>query len=356
VQPPQPANSYHSNGTHNGGRARAADVAFAAGVSVSTVSLVVNGKWPGRVSAETAARISAIVEQMGYLVDQSARHLATGASSTVAVIAPAFTNPFYARVSVGAAEALGDRYQLVFPVPGAEVDQPSAWRRVLAMRLDGAIVAAPSAAVLDQIPANLPIVVLDSPSEVPGRHRVNLDVAAGAHSAARHLIDLGHRCMAFMGGRPETDTLALRRHAVAAEVQRHGGRLVDVEGFASVVDPGAALQAARAVLPRLLQAGVTAIVCATDLHAYGVLRALSESGVHVPADVSVVGFDDQPLSAFVTPGLTTVSFPAHELGRVGGMVLDALVSAGHAGPVEPLVTLGTDLVVRGSTGPVRAGP
>ena len=162
---------------------RAADVARAAGVSVSTVSLVVNGKWTGRVSPETAAQVSAIVEQLGYVVDQSARHLATGASSTVAVIAPAFTNPFYARVSVGAAEALGDRYQLVFPVPVAEAEQASAWRRLLAMRLDGAIVAAPSAAVLDQIPANLPIVVLDSPNDVPGRHRVNLDVTAGAQAA-----------------------------------------------------------------------------------------------------------------------------------------------------------------------------
>ena len=124
---------------------------------------------------------------------------------------PAFTNPFYARVSVGAAEALGDRYQLVFPVPGSAADRAEAWHRVLAMRLDGAIVAAPSAAVLDQVPATLPIVVLDSPSDVTGRHRVNLDVAAGAVAVAEHLLDLGHRQVAFMAGQPETDTLSLRR-------------------------------------------------------------------------------------------------------------------------------------------------
>jgi DNA-binding LacI/PurR family transcriptional regulator len=342
--------------TANGRRARAADVAVAAGVSVSTVSLVVNGKWAGRVNPQTAARVVATVEQLGYLVDLSARHLATGASSTVAVIAPAFTNPFYARVSVGAAEALGDRYQLVFPVPGASADQPSAWRRVLAMRLDGAIVAAPSAAVLDQIPANLPIVVLDSPGEVPGRHRVNLDVRAGAQAAARHLIELGHRSVAFMGGRPETDTLALRRLALAAELELHRGRLIEHEGFASVVDSTAAFEVARAMLPGLLQAGATAVVCATDLHAYGVLRAMSEAGVRVPDDVSVVGFDDQPLSAFLTPALTTVSFPAHELGRVGGLVLDALVSAVDGHQVEPLVTLATQLIVRGSTGPAHRSP
>ncbi|MCU1360444.1 MAG: LacI family transcriptional regulator [Ilumatobacteraceae bacterium] len=335
----------------NGRRARATDVAIAAGVSISTVSLVVNGKWAGRVNPQTAARVAATVEQLGYTVDLSARHLATGASSTVAVIAPAFTNPFYARVSVGAAEALGDRYQLVFPVPGAAADQPSAWRRVLAMRLDGAIVAAPSAAVLDQIPANLPIVVLDSPNDVPGRHRVNLDVQAGAVSAARHLTDLGHRHVAFMAGRPETDTLALRRLALADQLASNGARLIDIGGFASVVDSAAALDVARARLDDLLAAGITAIVCATDLHAYGVMRALGEAGLRVPADVSVVGFDDQPLSAFLTPALTTVSFPAHELGRVGGMVLDALVTAGGARDVDRVVTLPTQLMVRGSTGP-----
>jgi DNA-binding LacI/PurR family transcriptional regulator len=340
----------------NGHRVRAADVARAAGVSVSAVSLVVNGKWQGRVGTQTAARVAAMVDQLGYVVDESARRLATGQSATIAVIAPAFTNPFYARVSVGAAEALGDRYQLVFPVPGAPADQPTAWRRVLSMRLDGAIVAAPSAAVLDQIPASLPIVVLDSPNDVLGRHRVNLDVRAGAQAAARHLVELGHRSVAFMAGHPETDTLALRRHAVATELDRHGGRLVQPQQFASVVDPGAALQAARASLPDLLATGVTAIVCATDLHAYGVLRALTELGVNVPLDVSVVGFDDQPLSAFLTPGLTTVSFPAHELGRVGGAVLAALLSADQPTHVDPLVTLPTALVVRGSTGQVRPAP
>ena len=323
---------------------------------MSAVSLVVNGKWRGRISAPTAARVSSLVDQLGYVVDEPARRLATGQSSTVAVIAPAFTNPFYARVSVGAAEALGDRYQLVFPVPGAPADQPEAWRRVLALRLDGAIVAAPSAAVIDQIPLNLPIVVLDSPSDVPGRHRVNLDVSAGARAAARHLIELGHRSVAFMGGRPETDTLALRRHVVAAELAACGGGLIDRDEFASVVDATAAFQAARRTLAHLLALGITAVVCATDLHAYGVLRAMTELGVSAPADLSVVGFDDQPLSAFLTPALTTVSFPAHELGRVGGTVLAALLNGDRGDPVESLITLPTELIVRGSTGPARPAP
>jgi LacI family transcriptional regulator len=340
----------------NGQRVRAAEVAAAAGVSVSAVSLVVNGKWRGRISALTAARVTSVVDQLGYVVDEPARRLATGKSSTVAVIAPAFTNPFYARVSVGAAEALGDRYQLVFPVPGAPAHQPEAWRRVLALRLDGAIVAAPSAAVIDQFPPNLPIVVLDSPSEVPGRHRVNLDVSAGARAVASHLVELGHRSVAFMGGRPETDTLALRRQVVATDLAVSGGGLIEREEFASLVDATAAFNAARRALPDLLALGITAVVCATDLHAYGVLRAMTELGISAPTDISVVGFDDQSLSAFMTPALTTVSFPAHELGRVGGTVLAALLDGDQREHVEPLVTLATELIVRGSTGPTRAAP
>jgi LacI family transcriptional regulator len=337
-----------------GGRVRAADVAHAAGVSISTVSLVVNDKWRGRVADPTAQRVLELVDQMGYVVHESARRLATGASAAIAIIAPVFTNPFYAKVSLGAAGALGGRYQLVFPVPEDHGDTRSMLLRVLDMGLDGALLASPTADVVEVLPDDFPVVVLDAPDPVPGRSRVNLDVQGGAAAVARFLMSAGHRCVAYMDGRPDTSTLAVRR----TTLQRAISGLIVSSRLASVVDSSAAWRCAVAELPALLDQGVTAVVCCTDLHAYGVMRALAELGVRVPDDVSVVGFDDQPHSAFMVPSLTTVSFPADELGSTAAKLLVELIEAGPRArpPTVVELVLPSSLVVRGSTAVAASRP
>jgi LacI family transcriptional regulator len=337
-------------------RVRAADVAVAAGVSISTVSLVVNGKWEGRVAHETVARVRAEVGRLGYVVDESARRLATGGAAAVAVVTPAFTNPFYARVSLGAAAALGEAFQVVFSVPEVGDDPTATLERLRGLRLAGALVAAPSPELLQVLARDLPTVVLDAPGTAAGRPRVDLDVADGAAQLARHLIDLDHRRVAFMRATPETGTFRVRHAALAARLAEEGATLVEVDRLVSDVDAGAAHAAALASMPAVLGSGVTAVVCATDLHAYGFLRACAERGVAVPTHMSVAGFDDQPLSAYVSPALTTVAFPADELGRVAGRLLAELIarasdadpSGEHPGP--PARVLPVSLVVRGSTG------
>ena len=192
-------------------RVRAADVASAAGVSISTVSLVVNDKWEGRVAVDTVARVRAEVDRLGYVVDESARRLATGGAAAVAVVTPAFTNPFYARVSIGAAAALGEAFQVVFSVPEVG-DDPVATRRTPprpAPRRQ-ALVAAPSPELLQVLARDLPTVVLDAPGSAAGPPRVDLDVADGAAQLARHLVDLGHRRVAFFRATPETETFRVR--------------------------------------------------------------------------------------------------------------------------------------------------
>ena len=329
---------------------RAADVAAAAAVSESTVSLVVNGKWEGRVAEATAERVLAIVERLGYVVHESARHLATGTSGAIAIIAPAFTNPFYSKVSLGAAARLGGRFQLVFPVPDRNDDHRTMLARVLAMRLDGAIIASPTRVELAAVPDDLPVVVLDAPDLAGVRPSVNLDVGSGVSALAAHLRQLGHEMVAYLDGTPETATLTARRAALAGEF----AGLVLHDRFATVVEPSAAWERAVAMLPDIVARGVTAVVCCTDQHAYGVMRALRELGLRVPHDVSVVGFDDQPLSAFMSPALTTVSFPASELGEVGAGLLIDLIE-GRATPALQRV-LPASLVVRGSTAVARTRP
>ncbi|MFN8022152.1 MAG: LacI family DNA-binding transcriptional regulator [Acidimicrobiales bacterium] len=334
------------------GRARAADVAAAANVSISTVSLVVNGKWEGRVAADTVTRVRAEIDRLGYVVDESARRLATGAAGAVAVVTPAFTNPFYARVSLGAAAALGSDHQVLFSVPELGDDPVATLARLQGLRLAGALVAAPSPELLRALPPELPTVVLDAPGTGSARPRVDLDVVGGARQLATHLLGLGHRRVAFMNATPETETFSVRRDALASVLRADGAELVHVDRLASDVDAGAAHAAALAAMPELVGADVTAIVCATDLHAYGLLRACAERGIAVPDHWSVAGFDDQPLSAYVSPPLTTVSFPADELGREAGRLLADLVAAeshGPAGEAQTALVLPVSLVVRAST-------
>ncbi len=345
-------------------RVRAADVASAAGVSISTVSLVVNDKWEGRVAVETVARVRAEVDRLGYVVDESARRLATGGAAAVAVVTPAFTNPFYARVSLGAAAALGEAFQVVFSVPEVGDDPMTTLERLRGLRLAGALVAAPSPELLQVLARDLPTVVLDAPGSVAGRPRVDLDVADGAAQLARHLLELGHRRVAFLCATPETDTFRVRQVALATHLASGGASLVEADRLVSDVDAGAAHAAALASMPALVAAGVTAVVCATDLHAYGFLRACAERGIAVPSEMSVAGFDDQPLSAYVSPPLTTVAFPADELGREAGRMLADLIARGVTADPVPSSTGAPDgdrpalaarvlpvaRVVRGSTG------
>lgn len=348
-------------------RVRAADVAAAAHVSISTVSLVVNDKWQGRVAADTVARVRAQVDRLGYVVDESARRLATGATTAVAVVTPVFTNPFYARVSLGAAAALGDAFHVVFSVPEIGDDPAATVDRLRGLRLAGALVAAPSIELLGRLAPDLPTVVLDAPGTISGRPRVDLDVADGAAQLARHLVELGHRRVAFMGATPETETFRVRRTALADELRRRGAAFVHVVRLESEVDAGRAHLAASAAMPDVIALGATAVVCATDLHAYGLMRACAEIGIGVPNDVSVAGFDDQPFSAYVTPALTTVSLPADRLGREAGLMLAELIhrsiSGGRVDGLErsfieqPTVhVLPVSLVVRSSTTVAPASP
>ena len=246
----------------------------------------------------------------------------------MAVVTPAFTNPFYARVSVGAAAALGAAYQVVFSVPEIDEDPVEMLVRLRGLRLAGALIAAPSEDVLRWLPADLPAVLLDAPGAGDGRPRVDLDVADGAVQVAEHLLALGHRRVAFMAATPETDTFVVRRTRLRDALVAGGATVFAPDALRSEVDAGAAYRAASAAIPALLGSAVTAVVCATDLHAYGLLRACGDHGVEVPGRWSVVGFDDQPLSAFLTPPLTSVSLPADELGRSAGTLLAELIAGG----------------------------
>ncbi|WP_417234773.1 LacI family DNA-binding transcriptional regulator [Arthrobacter sp.] len=329
-------------------RVTAALVAERAGVSTATVSLVANGKSAGRVSAANEERVLTAIRELGYVVDGIGSSLSRGVSSTVILVAPDISNPFFARVIAGVRSALGGDYQLLLSVTDAG-QFPSALetRKLLSLRPAGLLVDAPDEAFLEELSAPGPVVLLDAPGVGTGRAGVDLDVAGGARALAAHLAGLGHRRIAYVDGITGTATFAVRRSAFLEEALARGLEVPPAGQLATTIDVGVAASHFAASWPAWQRAGITAVVCATDTHAYGILQEARVAGVRVPGDLAVAGFDDLPYSQTSNPALTSVHLPAEELGRHAGEQLRGLMDGRPL--EEPRLTLATSLMVRGST-------
>ncbi|MFI2565795.1 LacI family DNA-binding transcriptional regulator [Paenarthrobacter sp. NPDC018779] len=323
-------------------------VAARAGVSTATVSLVANGKTQGRVSEDNISRVRTAIAELGYVVDSIGSSLARGVSSIVILVTPDVSNPFFANVIAGVRESLGSEYQLLLSVTDAgESPQADDVRKLLALRPAGLLVGAPSAEFLQDLSAAGPLVLLDAPGLESYAPSVNLDVAQGARELARHLAAAGNIRAAYVDGITGTATFQLRRDAFLDEAFACGLAVSEEHIISTSIDVGAAAAAFAEAWPAWRREGVTAVVCGTDTHAYGVLQEARVEGVRIPGELAVAGFDDLPYSATSNPGLTTVHLPATPLGRKAGEQLRGLIEGVPL--AEPHVTLESSLVVRGST-------
>jgi LacI family transcriptional regulator len=322
-------------------------VAARAGVSTATVSLVANGKTSGRVSDGNVARVRQAIAELGYVVDSVGSSLARGVSSIVVLVAPDISNPFFAKVIAGVRESLGSDFQLLLSVTEAgEFPRADDIRRILALRPAGLLVDAPDAAFLEDLSSTGPLVLLDAPGLEGYAPSVNLDVAQGARELAKHLAGSGHRRVAYLDSVTGTATFELRRTAFLEEAAARG-MAVEQSDLCTTIDVGAAAEAFAAAWPRWQRSGVTAVVCATDTHAYGVLQEARVAGLRIPDELAVAGFDDLPYSATSSPGLTSVHLPAEPLGARAGEQLRALIEGREL--EQPQLTLESSLIVRGST-------
>ena len=329
-------------------RITAAMVAARAGVSTATVSLVANGKTAGRVSEDNISRVQEAIAELGYVVDGIGSSLAKGVSSIVILVAPDISNPFFAKVIAGVRESLGSRYQLLLSVTEAgEFPAADDVRRLMSLRPAGLLVDAPNAGFLEDLASPSPLVLLDAPGLAGYAPSVNLDVASGARELAAHLAEAGHREVAYVDSVTGTETFALRREAFLDEAAARGIRVGSGRIISTTIDVGAAAAAFANAWPTWQREGVTAVVCGTDTHAYGVLQEARVAGVRIPEELAVAGFDDLPYSATSNPGLTSVHLPATPLGLKAGEQLRRLM---EGKPLEQNeVTLESSLVVRGST-------
>jgi LacI family transcriptional regulator len=328
-------------------RVKATDVAARARVSVATVSLVANDKAAGRVSASTIHRVKQAIDELGYVVNQAARSLATGRRQCVALVAQDMTNPFISAIAAGVAEALGGQTQLLLVVSGSGSQEPD-MQHVFGTDVDGVLLDYPVTLPPDALEAQRPIVFMDDPKIPDGASSVCFDLQAGAGQLADHLVTLGHRTIAYLDSPRPAATFADRRRFLTDQLRRQH-KDVRIMRVHSDIEIGAAQAKVLASWPAWDEAGVTAIVAASDIQAYGALGAMAQLGVDVPGRVSVASFDDLPFAAIVRPPLTAISLPAFDLGFEAATLLKDIIERGNQ--ALRTVMLPSRLNVRGSTGP-----
>jgi LacI family transcriptional regulator, repressor for deo operon, udp, cdd, tsx, nupC, and nupG len=330
-------------GTAPAGRPTSRDVARHAGVSQATVSLVLGGKWQGRVSARTAQSVEEAARDIGYRPNLAARSLRTGSTRTALLVVPALIGDFFARVHAGAADAAAehDFGVVVYPSPGnGPAPDPFGSARTA---LDGVIASSMAPEALAPLrDGGLPLVMLDSDPRSPeAAATVNLDIADGMRQITAHLLALGHRRIAHLAAVVDSWTFGVRARALFRALEGSGAELTGTERASVNVEDG--LRAATRALTR--RPRPTALICDDDLVAAGACKAARRLGLHVPEDVSVTGFDDLALATAVEPELTTVRLPAEEMGAAG---LRALLAVLADRPADTDI-LPVTLLSRGST-------
>jgi LacI family transcriptional regulator len=324
------------------------DVAERAGVSIPTVSKVVNGRYG--VSAATVAHVQAVIAELDYQASIVASSLRRTRTNVVGILV-ADLEPFSTELLKGAARAVhATDYELVVYSAGGHDGARVGWERRYLSRvggtlIDGALLVTPT--VVDAH-AVVPVVAVDphaGSSAVPTVASDNLD---GSRLAVRHLIELGHRRIGFIAGRHDLVSGQLRREGYELALREAGlpvdDRLVGHGEFDQ--------ETSRRVTTALLSSAEppTALFAANDISALGVLAAAADLGVRVPDDLSVVGFDNVPESVMASPPLTTIEQPIQQMGETAlGLLLGLL--QGHEVPRE--IIMPTRLVERRSTGAPR---
>lgn len=285
------------------------DIARHLGLSASTVSRGLNK--PGRMKPETEKRIRDAAAELGYRLNPLARALPTGRTGTFALILSDITNPVYFDLLRGAEHVTakaGNTLILADAQESAEVELATANR--LMPSVDGFVLVA-SRLSDEQILALVtekPVVLVNR--EVPGVASVVPDVGPGIAAALNHLVAGGHRSIAYLSGPAASWMSHTRWECVIEEAPARGFSIVEIGPGRPTVDGG------RESLKRVLASGVTAVLTYNDLMGIGLLKACLASGIAVPEQLSIIGFDDIFGSDLTTPTLTTIRSPLRAAGEV----------------------------------------
>jgi DNA-binding LacI/PurR family transcriptional regulator len=322
------------------------DVARLAGVSHQTVSRVLNDH--PSVRPDTRARVRSAIDRLGYRPNSAARILVTGRSQILGVIS--FDTTLYGPASTiyGIEQAARDAgyFVSIASLPALDVESVrDAVDRLIAQSVAGIMVVAPlvsAAEAVTVLPAHLPVVLVQGGPDSGGGPEVIVDHESGARQAVEHLLKLGHKTVWHVSGPEGWIESRLRLAGWQAALDAAGAKV-------PAVLPGDWSARAGYLAGRRLAKlrSVTAVFVANDQMSLGVLRALHESGRRVPEDVSVVGFDDIPEAAYLTPPLTTIRQDFAEVGRRSLNLMLAQLASGDR--MDSKVVVPAQIVVRQST-------
>lgn len=321
------------------------DVAAVAGVSVGTVSNVLNN--PERVGRRTRERVEETMRSLGFVGSRAAGQLRSQVSKLIGVVVPDVGNPYWASVLRGV-ETVADRHRLTLVV-GSTHQDPERQRRLLraleSQGVDGLIVAP----IVDRTAdwrsfeaRRFGVVTLERQKPGSPDAWVSLDDVEGARLAMDHIVELGHRRVALVNGPSRVSWCAERRKGAVAAVRNRGLDPADV--IVDIVVDDLTVAEGRAAVGQLLDSGdVSAVMCVNDMLALGVLLATRERGLRVPEDIALVGYDDADFAQALMPPLTTVRQPSFEMGVAAATLLLGARGPGDHIEFEPR------LVIRAST-------
>jgi LacI family transcriptional regulator, galactose operon repressor len=324
------------------------DVAREAGVSVATVSRALNGK--ELVRDTTRRRVRDVAARLRYAPHGAAQSLITNRTHTVGVLLPELYGEFFSEVIRGIDQTSRcSGFHVLLSSSHSDRTEVEAAFRAMRGRVDGLVIMTPdidAAALETNLPAGLPVVLLNNRVDGDGFASVEVDNHGGAYAMVRHLIGLGHRRIALIRGAARNRDASERQRGYRDAMRDLGGEwspALELEGDFTEQSGHAA-----GVVLAGLSDRPTAVFAANDSMAIGALSALLASGLSVPGEIAVTGFDDIPIARYVSPPLTSVHVPISELGTRAMALLLSAVEEGVEGPRHE--TLATRLVVRASCG------
>jgi LacI family repressor for deo operon, udp, cdd, tsx, nupC, and nupG len=321
------------------------EVAAAAGVSVATVSRTL--QFPHQVADDTKERVHAAIDRLRYVPNAQARNLRRSRTGLVVALVPDIANPFFAGIIRGIeAVAKQNGYSVLLGDTQYDIENEQRYGDMISGReADGLITLLPRIPRIHSS-GRLPVVNACEIVENSGLTTVSVDNFAATRDAVTYIVALGHRDIAFIGGPPDNPVSIARKRGFAASMAAAGlqidARLCTDGGFS--LESGG--RAADLILSHKQK--VTAIICASDELAIGAMRSIRMHGLKIPADISVVGFDDISFARYTDPPMTTVAQPRDDLGREAMLMLLQILGDPKT-PVRHAV-LPTQLIVRGSTG------
>ncbi|HEX8367976.1 MAG TPA: LacI family DNA-binding transcriptional regulator [Pyrinomonadaceae bacterium] len=332
------------------------EVAREAGVSIATVSHVINNT--RYVSEEVRARVLKAIEQCRYYPNAHARSLASGRSRIIGLVISDIVNPFFPElVKAIEAAAFEHGYDIMLSNTNYDTERTSHYvRRFIERKIAGVAVMTSEMdkKLVDELAhREVPVVFLDVGE--PGLHMNNLrvDYDEGIEQAILHLVALGHRRIAFIGGNTNLRSSRRRLEAFQKTMQQLFPDAPELIFYGNFKIEGGQ-RAASEILAMRGANLPTAVVCANDLTAIGAVSEFEAAGLNVPCDISIVGFDNIAFAALTKPALTTVNLPLGELGRRAIEVLIRSVEDSEQQGIE--IRIPTSLIIRQSTAPARLQP